>query len=219
MAVNNPTPQQPIGIFGGTFDPVHLGHIQIARQVLDKCYLQKILFIPCYQPAHRHQPTATPTQRLEMLRLALENYPKFIVDAREIKRQGASFMIDTLQSLKQEYPNISLCLILGSDAFAKLNTWRNWQQLADYTNFIIINRPHIQTKLSPLIQNFLQQATITDPSKLSKIANGAIYQLNISPIPISATTIRQQLKNCKTPLSTLPKKVFNYINSKKIYIT
>jgi len=123
--------QQPIGILGGTFDPVHNGHIQLAQAILKKLPLEKILFIPCYQPVHRGKPIATPQQRLNMLRLVTDTEPKFAISEAEINRQGPSYMIDTLAELKKLYPYNPLCLTLGMDAFAKLDTWHQWQQLLD----------------------------------------------------------------------------------------
>lgn len=216
--MNNLTLQQPIGILGGTFDPVHLGHIQIAKQALNKCLLNKVLFIPCYEPAHKNKPIASPQQRLTMLNQALEAYHNMVVDDREMTRKGVSYMIDTLQSLKTDFPKTPLCLILGADAFANLNTWHKWQQLFDYANFIIINRPNANPEIQNYNKTLLNQSEVSDPIELSKNQNGVIYQLHISPIPISATDIRKKLKNRETILSMLPKKVFTYIMSEKIYL-
>jgi nicotinate-nucleotide adenylyltransferase len=207
-----------IGIFGGTFDPIHLGHIKIAEQALQTCYLQKVLFIPCYQPHHRTKPIASPTQRLQMVQLAIKDYANFDVDDREIKRQDISFMFDTLQSLRQDYPHDSLCLILGHDSFATLDKWHKWQELINYANLIVINRPNIQIDLSEPVKNLLKTNEIFDATKLQTKSHGLIYQLNITPIPISATEIREQLQQQKTPINTLPTKVYEYIIAKKIYL-
>jgi len=207
-----------IGIFGGTFDPIHLGHIKIAEQVLQTCHLQKVLFIPCYQPHHRIKPIASPTQRLQMVQLAIKDYANFDVDDREIKRQGISFMFNTLQSLRQDYPHNSLCLILGYDSFATLDKWHQWQELINYTNLIVVNRPDTENNLSEPIKNLLKTNEIFDATKLQTKSHGLIYQLNITPIPISATEIREQLQQQKTPINTLPTKVYEYIIAKKIYL-
>lgn len=209
--------QSPIGILGGTFDPIHLGHIKIAEYVLKKCNLQKIIFIPCYTPAHRYKPIATAAQRLAMIQLAIKDHPDFIADDREIKRQGTSFMIDTLQSLKQDYPENPLCLILGTDAFANLDTWHQWQKLINYANFVVINRPGIKVEIPPPIKELLKNSEILDPSAFQHKPNGLIYQLHITPIPISATKIRKQLHDHKLPTDSLPKAVYNYICAEKIY--
>ncbi|MGD9152259.1 MAG: nicotinate-nucleotide adenylyltransferase [Gammaproteobacteria bacterium] len=207
----------PIGILGGTFDPIHLGHIKIAEYALKKCNLQKVIFIPCHTPAHRYQPIATAAQRLTMTQLAIKDYPNFIADDREIKRQGTSFMIDTLQSLKKDYPNNSLCLILGTDAFANLDTWHQWQQLTNYANFIVINRLGVKIEISSSIKELLKNSEIFDPTAFQHKPNGLIYQLHITPIPISATKIRKQLHEHKLPTDSLPKAVYDYIYAEKIY--
>lgn len=206
-----------IGILGGTFDPIHFGHIKIAEYALKKCNLQKVFFIPSYMPAHRYQPIATATQRLAMIQLAIKDYPNFIADDREIKRQGTSFMIDTLKSLKQDCSENSLCLILGADAFANLDTWHHWEKLIDYANFIVINRPDVKVEISSLIKKLLKNSEIFDPIAFQHKPNGLIYQLHITPIPISATKIRQQFHKKRSPISLLPKAVYDYICVEKIY--
>jgi len=213
-ATNNLT---PIGILGGTFDPIHLGHIKIAEATKQKCYLKKIIFIPCNIPAHRYKPIATPAQRLKMTQLAIKDHPNFIVDDREIKRAGTSFMLDTLKSLKQDYPDNPLVLILGLDAFAGLDTWHQWEKLIDYAHLVVVNRAGVKIELPAPIKTLLQTTEVFDAKALQTKQNGLIYQLHIDPIPISATKIRQQLRDGQTPIDTLAENVYNYIRKKEIY--
>ena len=209
--------KKPVGILGGTFDPIHLGHIKIAEFILQKCALQKIIFIPCNIPAHRHKPVATPEQRLAMIKLAIEKHPNFILDDREIKRAGKSFMLNTLKSLKQDYPENPLILIMGFDTFVQFNTWYQWEKLMDYTHLVVINRPGVKIELPIVIKNLLQNIEVFDPQVLTTKQNGLIYQSHIDPIPVSATQIRQQLHNNQTPIDTLPENVYNYIRNKRLY--
>ena len=133
---------KPIGLFGGTFDPIHHGHLQTAERLCTDLKLTQIFFILCKQPVLKPAARATAQQRLDMLALALKNYSQFTVDKRELTRDTPSYTIDTLKSYQQEMPNTPLYFILGIDAFLQLPQWYQWQQLLDYCHLIIINRPN-----------------------------------------------------------------------------
>jgi len=210
-------PQKTIGILGGTFDPIHYGHIELAKCILSNLPLTEIRFIPCYQPVHRTPPIANPSQRLTMLKLALEDEPNLIVDDREIKRQGPSYMVDTLKSLRRDFPDTALCLIMGEDAFAGLPTWKEWQSLLKLAHLIVINRPDTPAPISPDLQNLLKTAKIEHSQALRDHFAGAIYPFQIAPIPLSATQIRQALHNKNTPLNSIPPNVYDYILTHNIY--
>ena len=118
-----------IGIYGGTFDPVHYGHLRPAIDVYSQLGLSEVRFIPTGEPAHREQPIASQDQRYQMLLLAIENIAGLSVDDREIKRAGPSYMVDTINSLQADFPDESFCLIVGMDAFIKFESWREWQRI------------------------------------------------------------------------------------------
>ncbi len=206
-----------IGILGGTFDPVHFGHLNIAKHVLEKTNLSEIRFVPCYQPVHREPAKASAEHRLAMLKLAISDYPKFCIDEREINRKGESFMIDTLKSLRADFPNTSFSLILGFDAFSKLNTWKSWEQLENYANFIVINRQDENKKLTPELEQFLKQTLINNPKELNKNPNGKTYLLKITPIDISSTEIRNKIIVREDLKKLVPKKIIEYIKKYKLY--
>lgn len=131
---------KPIGILGGTFDPVHFGHLRTAlelKQILD---LQEIKFLPCHTPVHKELPSAHPHHRIAMLQLAIANESGFALDDRELRRATPSYMIETLTSLRQELNDTPLILIMGSDAFTNLPTWKNWQQLLDMAHIAVAIR-------------------------------------------------------------------------------
>ncbi|MGZ8137342.1 MAG: nicotinate-nucleotide adenylyltransferase, partial [Methylococcaceae bacterium] len=130
-----------IGIFGGTFDPIHYGHLRSALEVKERLGLTEVRLIPCSQPPHREQPVAPAPMRLQMLELAIKNQPGLIADTRELQRQGSSYMVDTLQSLQQEFKDRSLLLFIGADAFNHLTGWRQWRQLFDYAHIVVMTRP------------------------------------------------------------------------------
>jgi nicotinate-nucleotide adenylyltransferase len=131
-----------IGIYGGTFDPVHFGHLRPALDVLEGLGLEQVRFIPCGQPPHRQQPVANAEQRMAMLSLAVSEQAGFVVDDREISRGGTSYMVDTLTSLKQEKPNNTFCLMLGMDAFIEFDQWKRWQDILQMVNLVVTHRPN-----------------------------------------------------------------------------
>ncbi|OGT06369.1 MAG: nicotinate (nicotinamide) nucleotide adenylyltransferase [Gammaproteobacteria bacterium GWF2_41_13] len=158
---------QPIGILGGTFDPIHQGHLQIALIALQQLHLQKIHFIPCFQPPHRNQPIASPNDRLAMVKLAIGNNTAFNADDREIKRGNISYTIDTLKSLRQDYPDTPLCLIIGTDAFQELQQWHHWKELIDYAHLVVMYRQTDQPQQSnALIENKFSGLEQIDSSSL-----------------------------------------------------
>ncbi|MCC2667156.1 MAG: nadD, partial [Gammaproteobacteria bacterium] len=131
-----PNLKQPIGILGGTFDPIHLGHLQIARSVAQAFHLAEVRLMPCYQPAHRILPIATPEQRLDMVRCAIQQEPLLKIEETEIQRQGVSYMADTLEILHQQLPQTPLCLILGLDAFLGFPTWHRYSKILELAHLI-----------------------------------------------------------------------------------
>ncbi len=139
-----------IGILGGTFDPIHYGHLRSALEVKDVFGLTEVRLIPCANPPHREQPTVTAKMRLQMLELAIKNQPGLKIDTRELDRydqhQAPSYMVDTLKSLRQEFPTEPLLLFIGSDAFKHLTGWHQWQQLFDYAHIVVMTRPGFETQ-------------------------------------------------------------------------
>jgi len=210
-------PLKPIGILGGTFDPIHNGHIELAHHVFTLLPLEKISFIPCHQPALNKLPIASPQQRLDMLTIALQHFPQYQVDDREIRRRGISYAIDTLLSLKKDYPRQPLCFIVGWDAFSRFNQWHQWVKILDHTHLIVINRPDTNPHLSPEIQAFLSSHLVEQPEKLIQSLAGSIYFLNIPPIPISSTLIREKLAQQRSLDESIPAAVATYIHQHHLY--
>lgn len=208
-----------IGIFGGTFDPVHYGHLRPALELLESLPLQEVRLIPCAVPPHRDPPVATSEQRLAMLRLAVEGVAGLVVDERELKRGGPSYMVDTLYSLRQEMGEIPLCLLLGSDAFLGLPEWHQWQQILQLAHIVVAHRPgwqvdaHKKSELSEL----LKEREVTSARLLSESSSGQILLHPVTPLDISATTIRQLVRAGKSGRFLTPDKVWEYIQSNELY--
>lgn len=203
-----------LGILGGTFDPVHNGHLHIAQAALTTLALQSVHFIPCNQPAHRTPPVANASQRLEMVQLATKHSTAFIADPTEIKRGGISYSIDTLKTLAD---TDKLCLLLGADAFLHFDQWHQWHEILTYTHLILINRPGFTLQLPPALTDWYKHNHTTNPDDLIDKHQGVIYELPVTPSNISATTIRNRIKNNQTVQQLLPHEVFEYIQKKQLY--
>lgn len=210
---------KPIGILGGTFDPVHHGHLRLALEIVSKLDLDEVRLIPLKKPAHRQEPFATEKQRLHMLQLATEGSHDLIADDRELKRDEVSYSIDTLRSLRKEFPDRALCLIVGQDAFSKLDTWKEWQGLLDYAHIIVATRPDGNPVVyNETIADLLQNHETNNINKLHKEKNKLIMQLDIPLLDISSTLIRKNFSDKKDCRYLLPNSVIEYIKQESLYV-
>lgn len=212
-----------IGIFGGTFDPVHFGHLRLAQEAASALGLQQVRFIPAGEPWLRDAPRASAQQRLEMVRLACAGNPLFAVDDREIRRFGPSYTVDTLSELRAELgAEQPLCLLLGADAFLGLATWHRWQDLFGLAHIAVAHRPGFAPSswagsMPPALQQALAARQTTAPSALAKAPAGQIYIYAITPLDISASHIRTELQQGKSPRYLVPDAVLDYISQNQLY--
>ncbi len=217
----NKQTKQAIGIYGGTFDPVHFGHLRPALEVCETLDLKQIRFIPSCIPPHRDSPDTSVENRLLMLEKAIASEKRFVVDQLEIKRQGNSYTIDTLKSLKNSFPYQPLCLILGLDAFLKINSWYRWKEFMSFCHFVVTKRPDSQfdcIESWPFeIQNLFEKHQVTDHSVLHTLLQGKIYFMHVTQLPISSSLIRHKLKNKLSIRYLLHDKVYDIIAEKKVY--
>ncbi len=174
-------------------------------------------FIPCRQPVLAKQVYATAPQRLAMLQLALAGQKEFSIDERELNRTTPSYTIDTLISLRAEFPDTPLCLILGSDNLVNLTAWQRWQELINFAHFVIIQRPGYPLPQQNSVAQLLQQHLIKQPQGLSEKIAGNILLSNITPPAIAASQIRQQIAQGETPRDALPATVWQYIQQHHLY--
>lgn len=202
-----------IGIFGGTFDPVHYGHLRSALELKELFNLDHIRLIPCAIPVHRDEPHATALQRLEMLNLATQNQPDFVIDGQELERAGGSYTFHTLSALRENYPEKSLLFFIGSDAFNNLTTWFEWQKLFNFAHIVVITRPN-----APLnsLNDFLNARLTRDKSQLKQLAGHLFFQ-EITQLAISATAIRGMIAAKQNPRFLLPDVVLDYIIQNQLY--
>ena len=207
-----------IGILGGTFDPIHFGHLRTALDVQQCLALDEVRFIPCGEPAHRNKPIAEPLQRLAMVRAAIAGQEKFTVDDRELRRKGPSYMVDTLTSLKKDFNDKSLCLILGTDAFNGLEQWYQWQQIFELANIVIMRRPDVDGKAKINKHLFLKiKHRLLEADNLKNKQNGGVCFVPVTQLDISATMIRQQWQSCNDIQFFLPDSVLTLIQQQNIY--
>ncbi len=204
-----------IGIYGGTFNPVHYGHLRTALEIKEIFGLEQIRLIPCYQPVLKGEPSVTAITRLKMLELAIIGEKELVSDSRELDRQGASYMVDTLSSLRDEFPRQSLLLLIGSDAFTNLEQWYQWQLLFDYAHVIVMTRPDYTNKIS--VSHFFKTRLIINPVILRQTLAGKLYFQSVTQLAISSTQIREILVKKRSPRFLMPDNVINYIQQNKLY--
>lgn len=202
-----------IGINGGTFDPIHYGHLRPALEVQQQLGLEQVRFVPCYQPVHRGRPAVSAGQRCEMIELAIAGQQTFCLDTIEIDRGGPSYMVDTLASLKERFPDAGLVLIMGSDAFAKFHKWYRWQAILELANIAVTHRPGEDLPTDSEAGNILRThhvQTLTQPS-------GQIVDISVTQLDLSATALRDYLQQGVSVDYLMPPKVVEYIEEHGLY--
>jgi len=206
---------ESIGILGGTFDPIHYGHLRPALDVAEQLNLAQIYLIPNSIPPHRAQPQATAEQRLEMLHLAIKDCPEFVIDDRELQRQGESYTVDTLLSLRQDFPENPLYLLIGTDAFLYIQTWHRWQELLQLAHIVVMERPDEILVLPDKLNKWYQQYLASKDD--AKQFSGKIWPVKVTQLAISATEIRQKIAQGLTPQFLLPDTVIHFIKQSGLY--
>jgi len=203
-----------IGIFGGTFDPVHNGHLRMALEAKDNLGLDEVRLVPCHYPPHRDEPSLSSIQRLEILNIATKNLQGIVVDDRELKRDQLSYSIDTLDSFREELGDeVSLVLMMGMDAFVKLTSWHQWQRLRELAHIAVMVRPDSLPPQSGVLADWL--ANSDNPVIVKQQAAGGIILLEQSLLAISATAIREQLEQNRI-IDDVPLSVAEYLTSLNI---
>jgi len=203
-----------IGILGGTFDPIHLGHLRLAEEVREALDLKQVRFVPAFQPPHRRMPIASAQHRLAMVSQAVQDNPHFMVDTREYARGGASWMVDTCASLRDEQGDRPLVLMMGMDAFNGFTRWRAWQQILELVHLAIATRPgaRAEDEAAELL------VARSCPIQLLECAPvGRIIEVPITALDISATHIRELSASGRSTRYLLPKPVQEYLTAHSLY--
>ncbi|MBK9161651.1 MAG: nicotinate-nucleotide adenylyltransferase [Nitrosomonadales bacterium] len=213
---------KPIGILGGTFDPIHYGHLRLAEEMLELACLRQIRFIPAGVPPHRDRPRTTAQHRSAMVELAIADQPAFVLDEREVARTTRCYTVDTLRELRAESgASQPLCLLMGGDAFLQLHTWHEWENVLDLAHVVVGYRPgysleeRIHSATPELRRHYLERLCAVDG--LSQRPGGGIVELAIPKLEISATLIRSRVAECRTIRYLLPNAVADYIHQHHLY--
>ncbi|OIN98697.1 nicotinate (nicotinamide) nucleotide adenylyltransferase [Candidatus Desantisbacteria bacterium CG1_02_38_46] len=188
-----------IGLLGGTFNPIHRGHLRIAERVANVLGLKKVIFIPSAHPPHKKESNLpSPQDRFEMVNLAIKNNPCFSISDIELKRKGKSWTIDTVRIIKKLYPESQIYFIIGADTVPEIPTWKNYKKLLKSCRFVVVNRPgYTDAEYPDYTKNFIK--------------------VKMRGVDIASTEIRERIKNGKTIKALVPVKVEKYIKEKGIY--
>jgi nicotinate-nucleotide adenylyltransferase len=209
-----------IGLLGGTFDPIHFGHLGMAQELAQALALDTVKFIPAAVPPLKSRPSASAIDRCAMVQLAIANNPDFQLDDRELKRTGPSYTLDTLRSLRSELSEQdSLVLFIGSDAFKQFNRWHQWQEIIRLCHIALVARPDsgVSTGLDPELVTFLQDHYTENAMDLQSESAGLITMQAITPLAISSSAIREQLTKQQSARNLTPDCVLDYIAQHGLY--
>jgi len=206
-----------IGIFGGTFDPVHLGHLALAKIVHEQVGLERVIFVPLGVPPHRPQPHAPAELRVRLLRRALEPYDYFEVDTHEVDKPDPSWTVKTLEYFAQLMPGETLCLMMGSDAFKSLNTWYHWRSITDFCHVAVVSRKGDQAELDPEVAGFLAEKQVDALADLPRETSGGILWIEADIPAISSTSVREQIASGEPLRDFVPEAVEAMIIENGIY--
>lgn len=212
---------EPLGIFGGTFDPVHFGHLRLAEESIGHLGLGGVRWIPAGQPPHRGAPQVTAAQRLEMVRRSTAGNARFSVDASEVEAAAPSYTIHTLERLRRELGSAQpLVLLVGADAFAGLASWHRWRDILALAHIAVSHRPGFPVEMASLPEALASEFNarrLSDVAGLKASASGAIVTFAMTQLAISATQIRKLLANDLSARYLLPDAVLDYIQTNSLY--
>ncbi|MGU5713742.1 nicotinate-nucleotide adenylyltransferase [Aeromonas taiwanensis] len=207
----------PIGILGGTFDPIHIGHLRPAIEAREALGLAEVRLLPNHIPPHRANPFCSSEQRLAMVRLAAAENPGFVVDERELKRDTPSWTIDTLIELQRDLPDTPLCFLMGMDSLLGLPSWHRWRELLDHAHLVVSTRPGWQPDYPAPIAELLARHQTREVADLQRLRHGRIWLADNLPIELSATGLRSLLAAGRDPRYLLPATVADYIRQHGLY--
>jgi nicotinate-nucleotide adenylyltransferase len=207
----------PMGVFGGTFDPIHYGHLRTAFEMLQALRFDEVRFLPCGNPPHRGQPLADAELRLEMVQVATEGQHGFVVDDRELQREGPSYSVDTLSALRAEFPLRPIGLIIGMDAFLSLPKWYHWREILQLAHIIVAHRPGWRAPDMGPLGDLLADRGTHRIGDLHQAKAGHIYIHDVTQLEISSSEIRELVAVGRDPRFLLPDKVRDVIERSGCY--
>jgi nicotinate-nucleotide adenylyltransferase len=208
---------KPIGIFGGTFDPVHYGHLRSAFEMLQALDFEEVRFIPCSDPPHRGVTYANAEQRYRLVEIAIAGQDGFVADDRELRRGGPSYTIDTIIALREEFPDHPLGLIIGMDAFLGLPTWRRWDEILDYAHIIVAHRPGWKAPDIGVLGELIVEHGTHRVDDLHATASGLVHIHAVTQLEIASTEIRELVAAGRDPRFLMPDPVRDAIWDMGLY--
>lgn len=221
-----------IGVLGGTFNPIHIGHLRPALELLEALRLDHLRLIPCGMPPHRETPQVGAQQRLAMVAAAVAGEAGFVVDDRELRRSGPSYSLDTVKSLREEFPHQTIALIIGADSFREFDTWHEWRSITDYAHIVVMQRPDLLSQhlslpqstltkkdrpMSDVLQAFVAQRLVESVDALHAASHGCILNQNVTQLDISATQIRALIAADRSARYLVPDSVWQIICDQGYY--
>ncbi len=215
---------KPIGILGGTFDPIHYGHLRMAEELAETLDVDQVRLVPAGLPPHRGRPRASARHRLAMARLAVAGNPRILLDDRETRKEGPSYSVDTLAALRAELPaDTPLVLFMGGDAFIGLTGWHEWHRLLDLAHIAVAQRPGFapsvwEDVLPDPLRKLLTTRRCELPGELAEKPTGRIFLQGITQLDISASRIRDRCLRGLSLRYLLPESVIDYINENHLYV-
>lgn len=208
---------RPIGVFGGTFDPVHYGHLRSAFEMLQALSFEQVRFVPCGDPPHRGVTYATSAQRLRLVELAIAGQDGFVADDRELRRGGPSYTVDTLQTLREEHTNRSLGLIVGMDAFLGLTGWHRWDEILDFAHIVVAHRPGWKAPDIGELGELIAEHGTHRVDDLHNTTHGFIHIHAVTQLEIASTEIRDLVAAGRDPRFLMPDAVRDEIENTGLY--
>lgn len=209
--------QSPIGILGGSFDPVHHGHLRSALDICDALSLSSVHLLPNYMSPHKSVSHADDSHRLAMLELATSNCPQLTIDARELNTSSACFTVDTLENLRKLHPNQPLCFLMGMDSLRSFTHWHRWQDILKLCHLVVSARPGWDIPTEGDCAALLDQYQTTDYEQLHQQLAGCIFLHEAYPLSISSSEIRTLCRRDKSCQFLVPDSVNQYIRQHKLY--
>jgi len=213
------SPRTPlVGVFGGSFNPVHYGHLRSALELVEQLQLAQLRLMPCAQSPHRDAPQCDGAHRAAMIELAIAGESRLACDVRELARPGPSFTIDSLIELRGELGAATgLCMVLGCDAVLAIDAWHRWRDLLDWAHIVVIARPGWQLPRAGTITQWLNAHRLDDAHALRQRPAGGIVIEELRPLAISSTEIRELLAAGRSARYLMPQSVLDYIQQHKLY--
>ena len=215
--------KEKIGIFGGTFNPIHSGHLQAAEEVMSRFGLDRILFIPSYLPPHKGlEEVVSAEDRMRMVELAVRNHPGFIASALEVEARETSYSIDTLERIKNVCPDVRIFFILGVDAFLEIGTWREYERVIEECKFIVMSRPGFRLEsvagvLGGRFDSEMTKISGDAPVDEARLSRFRVFLAPIRALDISSTDIRRRLRRGESLEDFVPEDVRTFIMDRKLY--